>query len=262
MLISGAASLCNQCSLNPSDHRSREEHGCRLFGLTVSKDFDLSIALPSSHDTSELSLTLSSHPLQEPAAPPIYVSPLRNRHGSSLGLLYHEPQGEVLHFSKAGGFRIRPDIIEAYIPDSERDLAELRLLGPVLSYWFERRGLPTLHASAVSSVRGFSIAFVSRHGGGKSGLGAAMVREGFRFLTDDLLILEERDTGWEARPSYPCMRMWPDEAKYFLDDYTDLPRVRRGVEKRNVAIGKGGFGSFLDASVPLACIYLASRRPE
>lgn len=89
-----------------------------------------------------------------------------------------------------------------------------------------------------------------------------MVREGFRLLTDDLLILEKRDAGWEAHPSYPYMRMWPDEATHFLGDYTDLPRVRRGVEKRNVAIGEGGFGSFLDASAPLACIYLVSRRPE
>jgi hypothetical protein len=130
-----------------------------------------------------------------------------------------------------------------------------------MSYWFELRGLPTLHASAVS-INGGAVAFVSRHGGGKSGLAAAMVRAGFPLLTDDLLVLEERESRWEARPSYPEMRMWPDEAAHFVGPPKDLPLVQADSEKRRVAVGNGGFGSFLDASTPLACIYLASRRPE
>lgn len=130
-----------------------------------------------------------------------------------------------------------------------------------MSYWFERRGLPTLHASAVA-VNGHAVAFVSRHGGGKTGLAAAMVQAGFPLLTDDLLVLEEREGRWEARPAYPEMRMWPDEAAHFAGPPEALPLVQADSEKRRVAIGNGGLGSFLDASAPLACVYLASRRPE
>lgn len=140
------------------------------------------------------------------------------------------------------------------------DLAELRFLGPVLSYWFERRGAPTLHAAAVA-VNGRAVAFLSRHGGGKSGLAAAMVQAGFPLLTDDLLVLEETAERWEVRPAYPEMRMWPDEAAHFVGPPEGLPLVQADSEKRRVAVGDGGFGSFLDASTPLACIYLASRRP-
>ncbi len=130
-----------------------------------------------------------------------------------------------------------------------------------MSYWFERRGLPTLHASAVA-VNGRAVAFLSRHGGGKTGLAAALVQAGCPLLTDDLLVLEEREERWEARPAYPEMRMWPDEAAHFAGPPESLPLVQADSEKRRVAIGDGAFGSFLDASTPLACIYLASRRPE
>src|SRR5436309_10193752 len=53
--------------------------------------------------------------------------------------------------------------------------------------------------------------------------------------------------------------MWPDEAEHFLGSYAGLPRVQRESEKRSVAVGEGGFGTFHDASSPLACIYLATR---
>jgi hypothetical protein len=111
-------------------------------------------------------------------------------------------------------------------------------------------------------MNGHAIAFVSGHGGGKSGLAAAMIQAGASLLTDDLLVLEEQEDRWEARPSYPEMRMWPDEASHFAGPPESLPLVQTDSEKRRVAVGDGGFGSFLDSSTPLSCIYLASRRPE
>ena len=184
--------------------------------------------------------------------------------GASLGCLYRLGGQEIFRFHKAGDFLVETDRIAVDVSAARLDLAELRFLGPVLSYWFEQRGLPTLHASAVATG-GRGIAFISRHGGGKSGLAAAMVRAGCALLTDDLLVLENREDRWEARPSYPEMRMWPDEAAHFVGSHESLPLVQSDSEKRRVAIGEAGdvgFGSFHDASAPLAAIYLASRRPE
>lgn len=192
---------------------------------------------------------------------PLYSSPFHDVHGASLSVLYRDPPKDILRFSKGGEFHIWRDCIDGYVSDEEREFAQLRFLGPVLSYWFELRGLPTLHASAVA-VNGRAVAFLSRHGGGKSGLAAAMAQAGFPLLTDDLLVLEEREDRWEARPSYPEMRMWPDEAAHFVGPPESLPLVQADSEKRRVTIGDGGFGSFLDAATPLACLYLASRRPE
>jgi hypothetical protein len=243
----------------------------RLFGLTVSGNFPWIASLPAVDGPAGLILSLSSSPLlsrDQTGSPPVYTSPLRGKTGKSLGFLYCALQGEVLSFSEAGDFRISHDRIDGYVPDREMGLAELRFLGPVLSYWFERRGFPTLHASAVAvKGKGHAIAFATHHGSGKSGLAAAMLQAGASLLTDDLLVLEERgleerENRWEARPAYPEMRMWPDEAAHFVGPPEGLPLVQADSEKRRVAIGNGGFESFHDASTPLSCIYLTSRRQE
>jgi hypothetical protein len=194
-------------------------------------------------------------------ASPSYIDSFRGQSGESLCLLYRERSGEVLQFPGAGDFRISQSKIEGCFQNQEKALAELRFLGPVLSYWFELRGCPTLHAAAVAR-NGRAIAFVSRHGGGKSGLAASMIQAGASLLTDDLLVLDERENLWEARPSYPEMRMWPDEVSHFVGSPEDLPQVHPESGKRRVAVGDRGFGSFLDASTPLARIYLASRSEE
>lgn len=236
----------------------------RIFGLTVAGNFPFTLPLPPGHGPADLSLTVSLSPLptrERLTSPPIYASALRDKSGESLALLYRDASGEeVLRFADAGDFHLRPDGID-YVQTGENGLAELRFLGPVLSYWFELRGLPTLHASAVS-VNGQAAAFATHHGGGKSGLAAAMIQAGGSLLTDDLLVLAEREDRWEALPAYPEMRMWPDEAAHFAAPPEGLPLVQTDSEKRRVAIGDGGFGSFQDVSAPLSCIYLASRRKE
>lgn len=234
----------------------------RLLGCGVITDFPFTSRLLSEADVTapvDLTFTASARPVFFSPSAPVYESPSRD--GAPRASLFRTAEGEVLRFPDAGDFLILPDRITAHLPQPSLDLAELRFLGPVMSYWLERRGLPTLHASAVS-VHGCAIAFLSRHGGGKTGLAAAMVQAGFPLLTDDLLVLEERENGWEVRPAYPEMRMWPDEAEHFVGSPEALPLVQSDSEKRRVALGRGGFGSFQEASVPLACIYLASRRPE
>ncbi|HSG39948.1 MAG TPA: hypothetical protein VLE27_09955 [Thermoanaerobaculia bacterium] len=138
------------------------------------------------------------------------------------------------------------------------------MLGPVLSYWLERRGIPTLHASAVA-VDGRAVAFLSRQGGGKTGLAAALMRAGFPLLTDDVLPVEVREGGFFARSGYPQMRMWPDEAAWFLEGWEALPLVHPQVTKRRIPVGpvgEDGFGAFLDSTLPLACLYIPERRPD
>ncbi len=256
-----AAEACELKGSKRSEPARSARWSSRLFGLTIAGDFPFTVRLLADEGPAALSVFISSRPLLSPerqAEPPIYMSILHGKDGKSLAYLYKEPEGEVFRFPGAGDFLVRSDIIEGYSPDWSSGLAELRLLGPVLSYWFECRGLPTFHASAVA-VGGRAIAFVSRHCGGKSGLAAGMIAAGASLLTDDVLALEEGDGRWEARSSYPLIRMWPDEAEHFLGSYADLPRVQGDSEKRSVAVGEGGFGSFCDASMPLACVYLATR---
>ncbi len=242
----------------------RDTARIRLLGCGVITDFPFASRLPSGAEDEEgpidLTFTVSGQPLLSPlSASLVYASPSRN--GAPQASLFRSGAHEILHCREAGDFLLGTERIEVCLESARLDLAELRFLGPVMSYWLERRGLPTLHASAVA-VNGRAVAFLSRHGGGKTGLAAAMVQAGFPLLTDDLLALEETEDRWMARPSYPEMRMWADEAAHFVGPPESLPLVQADSEKRRVAVGSGGFGSFLDASLPLTCIYLASRRTE
>jgi hypothetical protein len=169
---------------------------------------------------------------------------------------------EVLCFPGVADFYLLPGRIDCHLLAPEHEhLVEIRLLGPVFSYWLERRGLPTLHASAVDAG-GRVVAFLSSHGGGKTGLAAAMMRAGCPLLTDDVLPLEERERIFLGRPGYPQMRMWPDEADWFLGGSEDLALVHPAFSKRRVPVGPDGFGAFQGSTLPLACLYIPERRTD
>lgn len=231
----------------------------RLFGLNLASDFPFRHRLGDGNGAADLSFTLTPSPVLTGESAPIYTSPNRTPDGESLSHLYRAGSREVLRFPRIADFDLQEDQISCYVQDPE--LVELRLLGPVLSYWLEQRKIPTLHASAVA-VYGRAVAFLSRQGGGKTGLAAAMMRAGCPLLSDDILPVEDREGTFFIRPGYPQMRMWPDEAAWFLEDWEALPLVHPRVTKRRIPVGEAAGGVFLDATLPLSCLYIPERRPE
>lgn len=83
------------------------------------------------------------------------------------------------------------------------------MLNQVLSLLLSRRGRFVLHASAVA-VGGEVMGLVGSTGSGKSTLAAACGRLGAAVVADDSLVLQRRGEAWEAIPSYPAVRLWPD----------------------------------------------------
>jgi hypothetical protein len=235
----------------------------RLYGVNLTGDFPFTACLEIGEGSADLTVTLSQNApelIPFKAAPPIYQSLKRTQSGASLCSLYRLQPYEVLSFPELADFYLQSEQIACHPQALELDpFVEIRLLGPVLSYWLERRGLLTLHASAVDAG-GQAVAFLSSQRGGKTGLAAALMRAGHPLLTDDILPIEERDGIFLGRPGYPQMRMWPDEAGYFLGAFEDLDRVHPTVSKRRVPIGSGRFGAFHGSSLPLACLYLPERR--
>jgi hypothetical protein len=213
----------------------------------------------------DLSFHLSSGPVVPGPwkdSAPVYSSPFRSQEGESLTRLYHLEDCEALSFSGGTDFYLQADSITGHLLSPALDcVLEMRFIGPVLSYWLERRGIPTLHASAIATDRG-AIAFLSRKEGGKTGLAAAFLQAGFPLLTDDVLPVEEIGGTFLARPGYPLMRMWPDEAAHFIEDWENLPTVHPAISKRRVPVGDGGFWAFHGESLPLACLYLPERVAE
>lgn len=228
----------------------------RVFDLTLASDFAFAHRLGVGREDPDLVFSAGMPPSMIQAGKRIYSSPLRDEAGDSLAHLDSFPEREVLRFPGIADFHLEPGRITGHLLDPDRpDLMELRLLGPVLSYWLERLGIPMLHAAAVRMDEG-AVGFIAHSGGGKSSLAAALLAAGAALLTDDLLPVEEHDGTFLARPGYPQMRMEPDSARHFLGTIEGLAPVSPDDTKLHVPVA-----SFCDAAVPLSALYVIERRP-
>lgn len=235
----------------------------RLFGLTLASDFPFTSRLAPATSPADLTFTCV---LEVPLANGWWqgVSPClgtyRTEDDESVAYFYRLADCDVVRFTRVADYYLWHRRIVCYLSNTDyRYLVEIHLLGPVLSLWLERQGIPMLHAAAVA-MQGHAVGFLSTNSGGKSTLAAAMLQAGYPLLTDDILPVEHSSGAFIARPGYPQMRLWPEEAQHFLGHYVDLELVHPAYAKRRVPVGQGGFGTFCDQSQPLACIYLPERR--
>ncbi len=240
----------------PSDQATYQ-----VYGLTLASDFPFTFPLVRGDRPPDLRFACRSEaPVPDfwEQAECVYAGPSQDDQPPSG--LYRKAGDEVLRFAGLADFYLRTERITCHLRDPDYAYGvEIWLLGTVLAYWMERRGLPILHASAVVA-QGPAVAFLATNRGGKSSLAAALMQAGCPLLTDDLLPLDLRDeapTGW---PGYPQMRFWPDQAEHFNGRAKDLERVVPHLDKRRVPVGPGGMGDFCTAPHPLARLYLPERR--
>lgn len=191
-------------------------------------------------------------------APPAWRSAAADDEYGPFLALHVTREATVFRFGGVVDFFVLPDGIAYQVLDPAYDyMVELHLLGFVLSYWLERAGWPALHASSIV-VDDRAIAFLSNHGGGKTSLAATMLQRGYPLGSDDLVALTPTAAGFVARPGYPQMRMWPEQARHFVG-HDDLEQVHPNLTKRRVPVGHG-FGAFDGVARPLAALYLPRRR--
>ena len=248
----------------PSDPSRRgNARRYRVLGLTLETDMEFRTPLPPTIKAPDIHLHLTRGP-RPPEWPvdevPIFESPLRIEDDLPLVALHRGPQGDLLRFTEVADFFMADDVIRAHLVDPEYAfMVEIHLRGVVLSYWLERKGIPVLHASAVS-VAGRTVGFIGTNRGGKSSLAVSLMARSFPLISDDLVGLQVSDAGVLARPGFPSMRMWPDLAREVLgEEWERMPLAHPRLEKRRVPVGPDGFGRFLDRAQPLACLYLPER---
>jgi len=96
------------------------------------------------------------------------------------------------------------------------------LLGLVLSFVLCLRGVPCLHASAIS-VGNKAIAFIGHEGTGKSTIAAAFAMRGCPVIADDLVALTPLDGTFLAQPGYPWLRLRPSAINALSHENIELP---------------------------------------
>lgn len=229
-----------------------------IYGYTLSTQEEL--GLPRNGGSANLWYRIDKNkkPPSLSGAKLIYQADALDLRYASITMIWQRGKQYRLYFPDVGTYDITPTSITCYPCLTVLQPAlQNELLGTVLSIWLEIKGIVALHSSAVV-IGGRAVGFVASSGNGKSTLAASLMQASFPLLTDDVLPVAFSDNSAWAYPGYPRMRLWPEEAVYFLGHSLDLEKVHSQVSKRWVRVGTD-FGSFNDTPAPLSCIYLPTR---
>jgi hypothetical protein len=153
-------------------------------------------------------------------------------------------------------FAIRSDGSEITVEkgegETDGEVANL-IEGPILGRAMRLAGRPCLHATALGNGAR-AIALMGASGVGKSSLAWALVRQGCRLITDDMVGFSVDAEGAMVQPGRARLRLWPDSAQRLgvagADAVTLFPTAAE-MEKIGVH-DPAGFGT---APVRLQAIY-------
>ncbi len=163
--------------------------------------------------------------------------------------------GYLLRFPDLADFRVSADALQVTgcpAPEVSEATVQHLYLNQVLPLVLSKLGKLVFHASAVEVGEG-AVVFVAESGRGKSTLAASFAVNGFRFLSDDGLVVEPGVHGFEALPSHPSIRLWADsEAALVSSRIEHAPPVRYTSKARLLA---GGELLFCDQPRPLRGVY-------
>lgn len=201
----------------------------RVFGLHVRSSLALPELVPS--QTGNPDVRVEEGTVDETLAASLEVEASTEQEARRLV----RPGRALLYWPEVGTFQVesgRRITIDAHEGVDEA-LVRLPLLGPVIAALLLQRRQLVLHASAVA-IDGHVVGFVGAKGAGKSTMAAALHREGWPLVTDDLLAIrfDEEDTA-VADSGIPRFKLWPEAAEAALhDDPETLPPLHARVRKR------------------------------
>jgi hypothetical protein len=168
---------------------------------------------------------------------------------------YRDDSGHLLRFPGLADFTVSftgLDVTATPVPGVSPQAVEHLYLNQVLPLALSKQGQLVFHASAVD-IDGSAVAFMGESGKGKSTLAAGFATGGYRFLTDDGLMVEACGSGYQVMPSHPSIRLWQDSvAALIAPDTPTAPALEFTSKSRFLA---GDRIAFCDSPRPLRRVY-------
>lgn len=175
--------------------------------------------------------------------------------GSQWTQFYRTDNGYLLRFPELADFLVSSDGREVRCspaPQVQADTARHLYLNQVLPLALAKQGQLVLHGSAVE-LGNYAVAFIGESGRGKSTLAASFATNGFRFMTDDGLLLERCNSDYQVMPSHPSIRLWNDSQKALISLDVPMAPPLQFTSKSRFFAGKDVV--FCDQPRPLRRIY-------
>lgn len=158
--------------------------------------------------------------------------------GTVWTAFYRHGPDYLLRFPGLADFVVRADGRDVTClpsPDATKSTVEHLYLNQVLPLALSRQGRLIFHASAVDTKHG-AVTFMGKSGKGKSTLAASFATSGYRFLSDDGLIIEDGCEGeYMVLPSHPSIRLWEDSERALLGNGAVSPPVQYTSKARVLA---------------------------
>lgn len=224
-----------------------------VYGLSIEADAPIDGALAAEFDDPDLRVHLQSMPSFAPAlfaAPPVFDAQnvMVFRQGGAYGFRYADDTRFVLDASASA-------IWSSWPSTSTPEDTATYLLGPILAFVLRRRGMLSLHASAVV-IHGRAIAVAAPPAGGKSTTAAAFADRGAPVITDDVLPIVWRGDVPHAVPGYPRVRLWPETVGARYGAAEALPLLTPTWAKRYLDVSP----NFPRGPVPLGAVVVLRGR--
>jgi hypothetical protein len=195
----------------------------QAFGLTISSCIDFPELIPATGEA-QVSVLYGDVPQELPGA-------------TCKGVCYEAIPGQVLfQLPGVARFWVRDgkEIVVDRHPDAHDDDVRLVLLSSPFGALLQERGYLVLSGSMVKAEDGCVI-FAGPSGVGKSSLAAAMRRQGYLCMSDDICAISIGEDGVPyAVGSYPQAKLWPDALEHLSIDIASVRHVRPCLEKRAV----------------------------
>ena len=175
--------------------------------------------------------------------------------GTPWTRFYRSGNDYLLRFPDLADFDVSADGLSVRgwpVPGISEDTIRHLYLNQVLPLALSKQGKLAFHAGAVEAGAG-ALAFMGESGRGKSTLTAGFATAGFRFLTDDALLLEEDGDGYKVQPGHATLRLWDDSRQALVNDSARLaPPVQYTPKAR---ILSGDALAFCPEARPLRRVY-------
>jgi hypothetical protein len=168
---------------------------------------------------------------------------------------YRIDSGYVLRFPGLADFEISADGLAVRCrptPETSDATSQHLFINQVLPLVLGRLGKMVVHASAVVSD-GAALAFVAESSRGKSTLAASFATTGSPLLTDESVVLDERESGYWVAPGHPSVRLWDDSEQALIAAGAEAAPALPFTSKRRLLAAHEL--RFSDRSVPLRRVY-------
>ncbi|MEA5593405.1 serine/threonine protein kinase [Rivularia sp. UHCC 0363] len=233
----------------------------QIYGITLSSNQPLPILTPASTTTTtDIKVHLTEGNLSN-----------SDKRVHTKGW-YQKPKVDGIYYCLSlGGIKekldveIAPDGKQIWINWVNLPIAEVTamLIGCIIGTALRLQGKICLHSSVIK-VDNCAIAIIGAKGAGKSTTAAALAKQGYPILADDIAVLTDCGDSFLVQPGYPRLRLWKSAVNQLYGDEKELSRVFSQTDKHFLELNQDKVSAwgFHNQPLPLAAIYVLGERQQ